>query len=296
LLVPVSCFPNVAYSLFHFAFLPSLKFCVVTFSSVGYGDITPDTKSQKIWTCFFILVGVAVTANMVGVLTSVVHERRERKLAAAKTILHDPNAKVDQISFGEWIDVALAAMWEKLELIDSYVRVIFDKVTGYAEIQISLLERRLTGEIHMSEIMRESTGNNTSWWKKLLTPSIERPSDNGVYDHRVLNHSTQVAIHDLRRMKQQLHRDTQDMRYQSFHDFIWIWVMIMIGANSMQVIEDWKLNDAYYWSVVTITTVGYGDIVPTTRTGKVFTIFFILIGTGLMANTLGNLISVSFTN
>lgn len=266
----------------------------MTFSSVGYGDITPVTKSQKIWTCFFILVGVTVTANMVGVLTSVVQERREKQLTQAKNLLHNPDMKPTEVTCLQRIGLCWAFVWEKLEQLDGNVRTMFDKVTGYSDVQIQLLERRLTGEVRNSDLLKEqATGDNDGFFSWFFTPNPSRASAHATYDHRILNHSTQVAIQDLRRMKQQLHRDTQDMRYQSFHDFVWIWVMILIGANSMQVIEDWKLNDAYYWSVVTITTVGYGDVVPTTKAGKVFTIFFILIGTGLMANTLGNLIMVS---
>ena len=41
--------------------------------------------------------------------------------------------------------------------------------------------------------------------------------------------------------------------------------------------------DAIYWAVVTITTVGYGDIVPSSKVGKIFALMIILSGPALLA-------------
>jgi voltage-gated potassium channel len=41
--------------------------------------------------------------------------------------------------------------------------------------------------------------------------------------------------------------------------------------------------DAMWWSVVTLTTVGYGDVYPVTAGGKIFTIFVVLVGLGVVA-------------
>ena len=40
--------------------------------------------------------------------------------------------------------------------------------------------------------------------------------------------------------------------------------------------------DAIYWAVVTITTVGYGDIVPSSKLGKIFALMIILSGPALL--------------
>ena len=46
-------------------------------------------------------------------------------------------------------------------------------------------------------------------------------------------------------------------------------------------VENWRYLDSIYFTVVTLTTIGYGDFAPQTDIGKVFTIFFSLAGIGL---------------
>ncbi|RNF36091.1 potassium channel family protein [Paracoccus methylarcula] len=45
--------------------------------------------------------------------------------------------------------------------------------------------------------------------------------------------------------------------------------------------EGWGLLDAFYFSVITISTIGYGDLVPQTVPGKLFTMGYVLVGLGL---------------
>lgn len=56
-------------------------------------------------------------------------------------------------------------------------------------------------------------------------------------------------------------------------------------------IEQWSWIDAFYFSVITIATVGYGDFSPKTDVGKLFTVFYILLGIGLFVTATATLAS-----
>ena len=42
--------------------------------------------------------------------------------------------------------------------------------------------------------------------------------------------------------------------------------------------EEWEWYDSFYFCTVTLLTVGYGDLAPTTDTSKAFTVIYILLG------------------
>ncbi len=60
--------------------------------------------------------------------------------------------------------------------------------------------------------------------------------------------------------------------------------VIGFGTIMYRVLEKWDWIDCLYFSVVTLTTVGYGDIVPRTTEGKLFTIVYIILGLGIILN------------
>jgi voltage-gated potassium channel len=59
--------------------------------------------------------------------------------------------------------------------------------------------------------------------------------------------------------------------------------IIAIGTVFFRFVEGWTWVDAYFFTVVTLSTVGYGSLVPATTLGKIFTTIFIFIGLGIFA-------------
>lgn len=60
-----------------------------------------------------------------------------------------------------------------------------------------------------------------------------------------------------------------------------VFAVIAFGSAFYSYHEGWGAVDAIYFSVITLTTVGYGDLHPTTAVSKVFTVCYIFVGIGV---------------
>jgi voltage-gated potassium channel len=64
---------------------------------------------------------------------------------------------------------------------------------------------------------------------------------------------------------------------------VWAIAQIALGTLVYTWLEGWSPVDALYFSVVTLATVGFGDLHPTTDPAKLFTVLYILVGLGVFA-------------
>ena len=62
--------------------------------------------------------------------------------------------------------------------------------------------------------------------------------------------------------------------------------LLAVGTVVYHNLEDWSWVDALYFSTVAVTTVGFGDITPSTDGSKLFTVVYILAGIAIMATYL----------
>ena len=65
-------------------------------------------------------------------------------------------------------------------------------------------------------------------------------------------------------------------------------LMVVILGTLMYIIEGQQngfdnIPKAIYWAVVTLTTVGYGDVVPLTALGKTVAVFIMMLGYAIIA-------------
>lgn len=65
--------------------------------------------------------------------------------------------------------------------------------------------------------------------------------------------------------------------------FVTVVVLLITGTFYYSRVEGWSRLDALYFTVITLTTVGYGDLSPTQPGSKIFTIVFIFIGLGVIS-------------
>ena len=65
-----------------------------------------------------------------------------------------------------------------------------------------------------------------------------------------------------------------------------LFTIIIIGTVGFHIIEGWSFVDSFYLCMATLSTVGYGDFVPTSTAGKLFAVCVIIFGVGMMFYTL----------
>lgn len=70
-------------------------------------------------------------------------------------------------------------------------------------------------------------------------------------------------------------------QFRIFRAVILFTMMLLIGTLGYHRLESWPLMDGLYMTVITMTTIGYGEIGPLSQAGRVFTIFLGLASVGI---------------
>jgi len=107
-----------------------------------------------------------------------------------------------------------------------------------------------------------------------------------------------------------IEKEVEDTRFRRFVAFLqsvpksvfMVIVMILVGtmvasfSGSIEASDHVVRNfgESFYFVVVTMSTVGFGDYSPVTDNGKLFAIFWLSLGTVAMAKMLGDLMDLQF--
>ena len=84
---------------------------------------------------------------------------------------------------------------------------------------------------------------------------------------------------DLKRMQ----KDRQNLAIV----MLVVLLFLIVGAVFYPLVEGWTVLDSLYFGVTTLTTVGYGDMGPTTDGSKIFTAFYVFFGVAIVATLIG---------
>jgi len=82
-----------------------------------------------------------------------------------------------------------------------------------------------------------------------------------------------------------LNRSTNLIKAVLFSAFL-----IALGTAGYMVIENWPMLDSLYMTVITLSTVGFGETRQLSEVGRIFTLVFIVLGGGFFLYVIGNVI------
>ncbi len=60
--------------------------------------------------------------------------------------------------------------------------------------------------------------------------------------------------------------------------------LILSGTMFYTTVEGWAVVDALYFCVMTLATIGYGDLAPSTDLSKIFTVMYVFVGAGVFVS------------
>jgi len=113
----------------------------------------------------------------------------------------------------------------------------------------------------------------------------------GCFDFWKLRHTGQATVPGmiaffttLRTFVVAIRRGLRDPQFRALAFLVAF--LLLTGTVFYWRLEDWTVLDSLYFTVITLTTVGYGDLAPTRASTKVFTIVYVLLGLGVLVSFL----------
>jgi hypothetical protein len=97
----------------------------------------------------------------------------------------------------------------------------------------------------------------------------------------------------LLRLARVLYRAYEDPEFRAL--LLLMVVMLISGTLFYAHYEDWGYLDALYFCVMTMSTIGYGDFVPTSSLSKVFTVVYSLMSIGVFVAVASKLAQTMLT-
>ena len=67
-------------------------------------------------------------------------------------------------------------------------------------------------------------------------------------------------------------------------------LILFVGTAGYMYLEGWRVIDALYMTIITLTTVGYTEVNPLSEEGRVFTVLLIMLGVGLFLYVAGSVV------
>lgn len=208
-------------SIEHWTVIDSLYFAITSFTTVGYGDLTPHGRFGKLCTGLFALGGVAfLTAALSAFGASLLQAEVQAMQGAQK-----------------------AGGRRLMAVFEGMPHVLRKRKNGNHQ------ENHRKDDDTSPNIteVKETQSTPTKTWKKALAAST--------------------------------------IKYMA------VLPVLFLGGSLIGRIEGWPWSDSIYYSIITASTVGFGDLSPQTQKARALAVLFVPLAVASMGQVLGGTVS-----
>ncbi|CAE8702667.1 unnamed protein product [Polarella glacialis] len=264
------------------SFLDGIYFTTVSLSTVGYGCVVPTSDKTRALTCPVLLVGVVSVGNITGFLANWLKGRwacqgwaKRRRSRIGVSLLVTATAA---LMGGIAISQASGEAWSLHECL--YFAMMTITTVGYgdftpvhSETTKLLAVLFIWSSVTVVAVLLGFIGEAE---EALVGAALDR-------DKLCLGRTR-----CLRRFAA-AYKD----RGPSGHFLVFVGLQFL-SSFIFAVLESWTLVDSFYFTAVTLTTVGYGDMIPASLVGKQAATLLALVGVPL-TTALVSTLSCRFT-
>ena len=80
---------------------------------------------------------------------------------------------------------------------------------------------------------------------------------------------------------------------EEFRGIFAVLIMLIIsGTLFFSAVEGWSIVDAFYFCIMTLATIGYGDLSPTTELSKLFNVIYVMVGLGVFTSFIAKMTAI----
>eukprot|EP01064_Diplonema_japonicum_P021573 TRINITY_DN31145_c0_g1_i1.p1 TRINITY_DN31145_c0_g1~~TRINITY_DN31145_c0_g1_i1.p1 ORF type:complete len:489 (+),score=121.97 TRINITY_DN31145_c0_g1_i1:66-1532(+) len=239
-------------------FSGSVFYVLTVITTIGYGSHTPRTFNGKSFTVVFAIFGIALIGNiltncavlLVGIIQGILQRVRKKEVEKRKRSSHEEQ----QV----W-DAAFSAFESRFHengcLPSESLKDVMELATNSP----------------LDEDQEEFLLSNVD---SLNSGYVTR---GGVARALVLWYETQ----------DQLPEGVSRLKFFIYIMVAFVW--IITWACGFSYVESWEIRDGMWFCFVTMTTIGFGDFVPTSNTGRIMSFVFVVPGLGIGATALSSL-------
>lgn len=273
-----------------------LYYCAVQLFTIGYGDVKPVTNAGIGFACFFALFGIGFVGNLVSILgnfnVAVMNaiEKRVRS-AVQRRQMAGGNGWIYRVDTSNILDVIIATLISAF-----YLGIgvgIFVPLEGWTPFQGLYFCAITLTTVGYGDFAPKSTPGRLmlvlygflGLGVVTFTASLLGNRFTALLRNRIVRLQVLFGLEGDRALPHAL----LDVIIAATGEVL----VFILGSIAFSVIEGWDGLDACYFTVVTMLTIGYGDIYPKTTAGRSFCIVFVFMSLASLSAVLKSVLAWS---